>query len=227
MSQQIFVKFCRNGHMTYAVDEEVQQSNCTRCGEPLHMNCEKCSAKIPNVFSGTYLSALKRLATYSIPNRPKFCGNCGQMYPWTQVIHEKIENSGIWLLLHPDVTQIARSRFDTGHYADAVEATFKHINNKIKKIYRTKTGQELDGVSLMRKAFTPSSPTILLDTLETDTGKNIQQGYMDIFAGSMSAIRNPKAHENIEISAERCAHFLVLGSLLISNPTTIHSKING
>lgn len=214
MRERFFFKYCRNGHMLYAVGQEIQQKNCEICGEIYLDKCENCSSQIPNSFVSTYLPTLGKVA--SLPKRPKFCGSCGAIYPWTQKEHERIEKTGIWAIMHPEVTRIAKSRFDTGHYADAVEATFKHINNKIKKIYKDVSGQELDGVSLMRKALTPSGPVILFDDLGTETGKNIQQGYMDIFAGSMSAIRNPKAHDNIDITQERCVHFLVLGSLLLN-----------
>jgi uncharacterized protein (TIGR02391 family) len=117
-------------------------------------------------------------------------------------------------LLHPRVTTLAKPRFDSGHYADAVESVFKELNSIVKELYIKSGGEELDGVPLMRKAFSPSNPVILLDDLKTETGRNIQQGYMDLFAGSISGIRNPKAHNNINISAERAAHHLMLASLL-------------
>jgi hypothetical protein len=44
----------------------------------------------------------------------------------------------------------------------------------------------------------------------------MQQGYMQIFAGSMTGIRNPKAHENISIDSVRAVHFLFLASLLMA-----------
>lgn len=34
----------------------------------------------------------------------------------------------------------------------------------------------------------------------TETGSNIQKGYMQMLAGAMSALRNPKAHANITIT---------------------------
>jgi uncharacterized protein (TIGR02391 family) len=114
-----------------------------------------------------------------------------------------IEASGLWLLLHPRVVELAKPRFESGHYADAVESAFKELNAMVKELYIKSGGDELDGVSLMRKAFTPGKPAIRLDDLSTETGRNIQQGYMDLFAGSMSGIRNPKAHGNLNITPER------------------------
>ena len=107
-----------------------------------------------------------------------------------------IEATGLWLLLHHRVVELAKPRVESGHYADAVESVFKELNAKVKELYLNSGGQELDGVSLMRKAFSPNKPVILLEDLSTETGRNIQQGYMDLFAGSMSGIRNPKAHKH-------------------------------
>jgi hypothetical protein len=39
-------------------------------------------------------------------------------------------------------------------------------------------------------------PVIRLDDLSTENGKNIKDGYMYLFAGTVSGIRNPKAHNN-------------------------------
>ncbi len=205
MQERFFFKYCRNGHRLYAIGVEIQQKYCNTCGEIFIDKCESCFSQIPNSFVGTYLPTLGRPTSF--PRRPSFCGNCGETFPWTKKEHMRIKESGVWAIMHPEVIDIAKRRFDSGHYADAVEATFKHINSKIKKIYKDVSGQELDGVPLMRKSLTPSSPTIILDDLETETGKNIQQGYMEIFVGSMSAIRNPKAHDNIDITEERCVHF--------------------
>ena len=92
----------------------------------------------------------------------------------------------------------------------------KEINSYVKNIVKKKRGEELDGAKLMNTAFSPDKPVITLDDLSTVTGKNIQQGYMQIFVGSMIGIRNPKAHENINIDKKRAIHFIFLASLLMS-----------
>lgn len=120
-----------------------------------------------------------------------------------------------WQLLHGSVQRVAETRFDSGHFADAVEAALKEVNNRVKMFVKDKTGEELDGAPLMNRAFSPKSPVIVLDDLTTESGKNIQFGYMQIFAGSMTGIRNPKAHANIRISPERALQFLTLASLLM------------
>jgi uncharacterized protein (TIGR02391 family) len=106
--------------------------------------------------------------------------------------------------------------FASGHFADSVEAAFKAVNERVKKVVLAKTGQEYDGADLMGRAFSLKKPILLLGDLSTVTGQNMQVGYLQIFAGSMTGIRNPKAHENIEIDAARAIHFLFLASLLMA-----------
>jgi uncharacterized protein (TIGR02391 family) len=67
----------------------------------------------------------------------------------------------------------------------------------------------------MRKAFSPNSPTFVLATPSTTSGKNIQQGFMDLFAGAMMGIRNPHAHENLKLDSDTVKDFLHLASLLM------------
>ena len=77
------------------------------------------------------------------------------------------------------------------------------------------TGEELDGAGLMRKAFSPSNPIIRLADVEHKSGHDTQQGYMDIFAGVMTGIRNPKAHDNESITKEDALRKLIMISLLM------------
>lgn len=120
----------------------------------------------------------------------------------------------VWTLLHPSVVALAKTRFAAGHYADAVESVLKEVNNVVKALHQAVANEELDGAPLMRKAFSPNRPTIKLDDLATESGRNIQQGHMDLFAGAMIGIRNPKAHGNIIITPERAIHHFFLASLL-------------
>lgn len=47
----------------------------------------------------------------------------------------------------------------------------------------------------MNTVFSANKPMIRLADNTTDIGKNIQKGYMQMFVGAISALRNPKAHE--------------------------------
>lgn len=125
------------------------------------------------------------------------------------------ENEGFWSYIHPLIYQVSEERFHSGFYADAVEAALKEINTRVKNVYRKYRGEEKDGKDLMHKAFTPSDPLLIFERMDTESGRNVQEGYMQIFAGAMQGIRNPKAHENMNISREDAVKRLVLASLLM------------
>jgi len=120
-----------------------------------------------------------------------------------------------WELLHPRISALARPRFEAGFFADSVEASFKDVNDAVKRIVRDVNGRELDGAPLMNTAFSPQNPIIRLTELVTDTDRNIQQGYMQIMAGAMTGIRNPKAHGNLNPERTKTLHMICLASLLM------------
>lgn len=124
-------------------------------------------------------------------------------------------NEIFWDILHPRIVQLARPRFESGHLADAVESVLKEVNAVVKDLVKRKIGQEFDGSDLMNRAFSLTNPVITLDDLSTENGKNIQKGFMQIYAGAMTGIRNPKAHGNVTINEQRAIHFLFLASLLM------------
>lgn len=120
-----------------------------------------------------------------------------------------------WNIIHPAIARVAHERFEVEQYADAVEAAFKTINVYVKTIVKDKTGEELDGVALMQKAFNKDNPIIPLNDLETRTEKDIQQGCQFMFAGAMSGIRNPQAHGVENVSREDAIRKLHFASMLM------------
>jgi len=127
----------------------------------------------------------------------------------------EVTADGIWEIIHPSVIDIAKSRVENGYYADAVECACKLLNTTVRAIVLSETGEETDGASLMRKAFSPRNPLIRIAELSSKSGLDTQQGYMDIYAGVMTGIRNPKAHENETISKDDALRKLVMISLLM------------
>ena len=87
----------------------------------------------------------------------------------------------------------SRKLFADGHCTRAVEEAYKCLNNTVKD----KSGiTQQDGAGLMRAAFSANSPKLKLNVFQSQSDKDEQQGYMDLFAGSMTGIRNPRAHEH-------------------------------
>lgn len=121
----------------------------------------------------------------------------------------------IWSLVHPSISEVSKKRMNDGYYADAVEAACKALNTRVRDIVLDQTGEELDGAGLMRKAFSPGNPIVRIASPASKSGHDTQQGFMDIFAGVMTGIRNPKAHDNETISKEDALRKLILISLLM------------
>lgn len=119
-------------------------------------------------------------------------------------------DGSFWSLIHPEVAAEARPRFEAGHYSDAVEWALKVVAAKV----RGRTGLSTDGSDLMHCAFSPNRPHLVFDDPIPATQISMQQGYMELFAGSMTGIRNPKAHGMVRLDRRRCVHFLFLASLL-------------
>lgn len=121
----------------------------------------------------------------------------------------------IWDSIHPQIKAVTKDRFDDGYYSDAVEAALKEINTRVKTIYLERTAKEKDGANLMHAAFSVQNPVIKLGNTSTETGANVQQGYMQMFAGAIIGIRNPKAHNNQTISKSDAIRKLHFASMLM------------
>ena len=106
-----------------------------------------------------------------------------------------------------------RGLFGDGHYSMAVQMACTYIDN----IVRDLSGHaDKYGAPLMRAAFSPKQPVIQLNKLQNQSDRNQQQGYMDIFAGMMTGIRNPRAHEYaLHDTPEEALEILVLANHLL------------
>ncbi len=124
----------------------------------------------------------------------------------------------IWDCIHPLIKKASYGLYLDGHYKDACCDAYIEINDRIKKIYKIlkPNEKELDGVDLMHKIFSESSPLLLFGEISSETGKNIQVGMRFMLAGAMSAFRNPKAHTNdIEIDKFEAVRRLTFASSLM------------
>lgn len=158
--------------------------------------------------NGNAVEALSTLKDFVIPEARRLLAT-------TDIETPRSPNQWFWEFVHPRICAIARPRFEAGFFGDAVEASFKELNDAIKQIVRDTDGRDLDGASLMTTAFSPQNPIIRLTSLTTQTEKDIQQGYMQIMAGSMIGIRNPKAHNNLNPDSTKAMHLICLASLLM------------
>jgi uncharacterized protein (TIGR02391 family) len=156
-----------------------------------------------------------------------FIDNLPKALAWVESHIESLEESlhenlprniveaDLWSHIHPAIVSLCKRKFEDTHFADSVETAMKAVNQRVKVHFKNETGKEVDGTPLMQQAFSPNDPKIELADLNTISGKDEQLGYMNIYAGAMQGIRNPKAHANLEIDSKRAIHLLFLSSLLM------------
>lgn len=113
--------------------------------------------------------------------------------------------------IHPEIGTVALKLFDNGHYSQATFEAFKYLDNSVKKLSRINES----GFKLMMAAFAEANPKIRLTALSTQSEIDEQSGFKFIFAGSMSAIRNPRGHEISTDPIDRCLDHLSFASVLL------------
>ncbi|UAK47123.1 TIGR02391 family protein [Legionella longbeachae] len=114
------------------------------------------------------------------------------------------------LSLHPKIEIAVNALFLDGHYANAIEDSVKALSEMV----RLKSGFTEDGVALMQKAFSPKNPKLKFNLLEDRSDEDEQKGFMDLFTGAVSGLRNPRAHKIIKDDPDMGLEFIAFVSLL-------------
>ncbi len=121
--------------------------------------------------------------------------------------------------LHPLIFKVVERPYLNKEYATAIENAFKEIDHRLIVMYKKHKNVDENGVSLMRDIFNYENKNnqrlLIFEDINYESGKNVQQGYMQIFAGAMQAIRNPKAHENMTATKESAIDRLIFASMLM------------
>lgn len=112
--------------------------------------------------------------------------------------------------IHQEIARAANKLYQDGYYANAVEAAVKALNGLV----RLRSGLEFDGTTLMERAFSLSNPVLKFNALQDQSDKDEQKGFMQLFSGAVSGLRNPRAHGFINDDAERALEFIAFVSLL-------------
>ena len=114
-------------------------------------------------------------------------------------------------LLHPLIMEHCYQLFEDGHYRDAVLNSVIAIFDYI----RERSKSEIDGERLISHVFSLDNPILILSELQSESGKNDQKGFMQIFKGVYQGVRNPKAHSlTNDLTPMKAAQYLIFSSLL-------------
>lgn len=131
--------------------------------------------------------------------------------PWPRIFSSPDDELAFEQLLHPAICEHALPQYKNGHLRDAVLNSITAIFDLIRK----RTGLTEDGNRLIGKVFSIEKPYLKLSELDSESGRNDQQGFMQIFMGVYQGIRNPKAHSlEHDLTSINAAQYLVLASLL-------------
>jgi len=114
--------------------------------------------------------------------------------------------------IHPEIDNVARKLFDDGHYSQATFEAYKYLDKYISEISNFPDS----GQNLMMNAFSEKNPLIKLTNLSTTSEIDEQRGFKFLFAGSTTAIRNPRGHEvGNNDTIEKSLDHLSLASFLL------------
>ncbi len=114
-------------------------------------------------------------------------------------------------LLHTAVVDSSLAQYRTGHLRDAVLNAVIAVFDMI----RGRTGLKLDGKDLVGQAFGADKGKLIFSELETETGRNDQKGFLQIYEGIYTGVRNVKAHSlTHDLDEQKAAQYLVTLSLL-------------
>src|SRR5262249_34125446 len=117
------------------------------------------------------------------------------------------------LNLHHDLaTSRVPKLFADGHFANAVEDACKVLRAAVQ---RRSGRDDLDGAPLMQTVFSPKTPTLRFSELKTESEQNEQQGMMFLFAGAMTALRNPRAHELVDDHPDDALDYIQFVNMLL------------
>lgn len=131
---------------------------------------------------------------------------------------EKKPLNDCWDCIHPQIIRVSKKQFESENYADAAVNAFIEINDRVKQIYKRlshNTDKILDGQALMNKVFSKEDTLLDICDRTVESGEDIHEGTRFMLAGAMAALRNPKAHANITISAEEAMRRLMFASMLM------------
>lgn len=93
--------------------------------------------------------------------------------------------------IHQDVIKCCKEEYLQENYFHAVLEAAKSLSEKV----REKTGMLDDGSSLFNSVFALNNPRLAINSLQTTSEKNVQNGLKEMLNGITHMVRNVTAHE--------------------------------
>lgn len=135
------------------------------------------------------------------------------------LIHESAApDQDMWSLIHPRIINASKSLYLDGHWTNAATDAFVEVNTRVKNLFKivSPNANVPDGVTAMTTVFSPNRPLIKIGDLNDQICHDKQFGLMNMLQGAISALRNPKCHDNEEIiTKEEAMRRLMFASTLM------------
>jgi uncharacterized protein (TIGR02391 family) len=130
--------------------------------------------------------------------------------------HTSEDSSGTTIFTHSivesEIVSVSRDLFASGHYNLAVMQAYLALD----KFIADRSGINQSGTSLMDQAFSPNNPKLSWTDRQSQSEKDEQRGYHQIYAGAMLGVRNPTTHEFDWVdSPEAALELLMLAQHLV------------
>ena len=113
--------------------------------------------------------------------------------------------------LHPVVGGASSKLFRDGHYAEAIFAACKALNNVVQSASGIFEG---DGDDLMKRVFSAKNPILRFNDMDDKWDEGEQRGFMDLYAGAIGAFRNQRGHKFIQDDPEFALEVIAFVSFL-------------
>lgn len=96
------------------------------------------------------------------------------------------------IITESELFEVSKDLFESGFYSQAAAECFKALNKYVQeKCCRF----DISDASLMNLVFSEKDPVLFWSDRKTISERDEQKGYMFLFSGGFTAIRNPTAHE--------------------------------
>ena len=143
----------------------------------------------------------------------------GMTFGYITLLYEKQKQplNDIWNYIHPKIQKVSKGQYLSGFYANAAENAFKEINARTKRIYANACPNTPipDGAAAMTRVYSSNNPIVEFCNRQTESGQNTQLGFMKMAEGAMIALRNPVAHENLNISQADAMRQIMFASMIM------------
>ena len=94
-------------------------------------------------------------------------------------------------VIHKDVLACCKVEYLQENYFHAIFEAAKSLSEKVRNL----TGIKEDGSALFNTAFSVSNPRLALNSLQTSSERNQQNGLKEMLHGVTHMVRNVTAHE--------------------------------